>query len=108
VPVPGPGPHAAARPLGIRDAAALLERDSAGELSAWIADGFTADLLVSPWQQIAIRHDLIRESVHAGIPGAVRVALHRQCAEYLLATGHGHWLRHRTCRSRPAPATSGP
>lgn len=77
------------RPLGVRDAAALLERDSAGELSAWIAEGVTADLLFSPGQQIAIRHDLIRESVYASIPGAVRVALHRQCAEYLLATGHG-------------------
>jgi DNA-binding CsgD family transcriptional regulator len=77
------------RPLGVRDAAALLERDSAGELSAWIAEGVAADLLVSPGQQISIRHDLIREAVYAGIPGAVRVALHRQCAEYLLATGHG-------------------
>lgn len=77
------------RPLGVRDAAALLERDSAGELSAWIAECVTADLLVSPGQQITIRHDLIRESVYAAMPGAVRVALHRQCAEYLLATGHG-------------------
>jgi len=76
------------RPLGVRDATALLEPDSAGDLSTWIAAGVSADLLVSPGQQVAIRHDLIRESVYAGMPGAVRVALHRQCAEYLLATGH--------------------
>jgi DNA-binding CsgD family transcriptional regulator/tetratricopeptide (TPR) repeat protein len=76
------------RPLGVRDAAALLEPDSAGDLSTWIAEGVAADLLVSPGHQVAIRHDLIRESVYTGMPGAVRVALHRQCAEYLLATGH--------------------
>jgi hypothetical protein len=77
------------RPLGVRDAAALFEGDSAGELSTWIAEGVSADLLVSPGRQIVIRHDLIRESVYAGIPGAVRVALHRQYAEYLLTTGRG-------------------
>ena len=76
------------RPLGVRDAAALLEPGSAGDLSTWIAEGVSADLLVSPGHQVAIRHDLIRESVYAGMPGAVRVALHRQCAEHLLATGH--------------------
>ena len=77
------------QPLAVRDAAALLDRGSAADLSGWITEGVHADLLVGQGQRIGIRHDLIREAVDAGMPGAVRVALHRQCAEYLLASGRG-------------------
>ncbi len=77
------------QPLAVRDAAALLDRGSAADLSGWITEGVHADLLVGQGQRITIRHDLIREAVDAGMPGAVRVALHRQCAEYLLASGRG-------------------
>ena len=77
------------QPLAVRDAAALLDRGPATELSGWITEGVHADLLTGQGQRITIRHDLIREAVDAGMPGAVRVALHRQCAEYLLAAGRG-------------------
>ena len=77
------------QPLAVRDAAALLDRGSATELSGWITEGVHADLLTGQGQRITIRHDLIREAVDAGMPGAVRVALHRQCAEYLLTAGRG-------------------
>jgi DNA-binding CsgD family transcriptional regulator len=77
------------QPLAVRDAAALLDRGSAADLSGWITEGVHADLLTGQGQRITIRHDLIREATDAGMPGAVRVALHRQCAEYLLASGRG-------------------
>jgi DNA-binding CsgD family transcriptional regulator len=77
------------QPLAVRDAAALLDRGSAADLSGWITEGVRADLLIGQGQRITIRHDLIREATDAGMPGAVRVALHRQCAEYLLASGRG-------------------
>jgi DNA-binding CsgD family transcriptional regulator len=76
-------------PLDVRDAAALLGGAPADELTASIAEAVAADLLTGPPRQITMRHDLIREAVYAGIPGAVRVVLHRTCAEFLLATGHG-------------------
>jgi DNA-binding CsgD family transcriptional regulator len=81
-------------PLDVRDAAALLASQDtapllASELAASIAEAVAADLLIGPRPQITMRHDLIREAVYDGIPGAVRVALHRKCAEYLLGTGHG-------------------
>lgn len=76
-------------PLDVRDAAALLGGAPADELTASITEAVVADLLTGPPRQITMRHDLIREAVYAGIPGAVRVVLHRTCAEFLLATGHG-------------------
>jgi DNA-binding CsgD family transcriptional regulator/tetratricopeptide (TPR) repeat protein len=85
------------RPLDVRDAGALLATEPAeklanqlpDELAASIAEAVAADLLVGPSPQLTMRHDLIREAVYDGIPGAVRVALHRRCAEYLLGTGQG-------------------
>jgi DNA-binding CsgD family transcriptional regulator len=96
-------------PLDVRDAGALLAGDPidkladeptdqladeptdqlASELAASIAEAVAADLLIGPRPQLTMRHDLIREAVYDGIPGAVRVALHRECAEYLLGTGRG-------------------
>jgi DNA-binding CsgD family transcriptional regulator/tetratricopeptide (TPR) repeat protein len=92
-------------PLDVRDAGALLAGEPtdqpadpladeptdqlASDLAASIAEAVAADLLIGSRPQITMRHDLIREAVYEGIPGAVRVALHRKCAEYLLGTGHG-------------------
>jgi DNA-binding CsgD family transcriptional regulator/tetratricopeptide (TPR) repeat protein len=77
------------RPLGVTDAAALLACEWAPELAGWIAEAAAAGLLAEHGQQVTIRHDLLREALYAATPAAVRAALHRRCAEYLLATGHG-------------------
>lgn len=77
------------RPVHIADVRAVLAGSSHDAFADRVAEGVRADLLVERGPDLTIRHDLLRESIDAGTPAAVRTDLHRRIAERLLAVGYG-------------------
>ncbi|MFJ6350616.1 AAA family ATPase [Streptomyces sp. NPDC092046] len=67
------------RPVTVALLAELLGRSSAALITA-VRESLDADLLAERGDHLAFRHDLIRESVEAGLPLPLRQALHRQAA----------------------------
>lgn len=65
----------------------LLSGQAAVTLVAPLREALTAKVLSEDGQQLVFRHDLIRESLYAAIPAALRVALHREAAEALGRAG---------------------
>jgi DNA-binding CsgD family transcriptional regulator len=53
---------------------------------AAVAQARAADLLDEQGEVLALRHDLVRDAVYLDVPPTLRAAMHRRCAEYLLAT----------------------
>ena len=68
------------------DVAALMGRP-VGRLLGPIEEARGAGILTAVGEDLAFRHDLLREAVYAGLPGPVRRALHRDAATALLARG---------------------
>lgn len=67
----------------------LARMQAADPLSTWsrLEPALRAGLIEDYGDQLAFRHDLVREAVYAGIPASLRAELHRQAAEALAGTG---------------------
>ncbi|GAA4263667.1 helix-turn-helix transcriptional regulator [Dactylosporangium darangshiense] len=76
------------RPFGFDEAVGLLPGHSSASVAARIRDAVRSGLLTYRGHRIAVRHDLVRETIYADLSDAVRRALHRRCAEYLMSAGH--------------------
>lgn len=74
------------RPFSLHEAARLGD-SSAARLVAPAREVVRAGLLVDDGAELGFRHDLIRETVYDGMPGAARRALHREAADILQAEG---------------------
>ncbi|WP_179266527.1 helix-turn-helix transcriptional regulator [Asanoa hainanensis] len=72
------------RPFAIDEAQRVLPSVTAADVNHAVAAG----LLTGDGHRLSFRHDLVRETVYAGLSEAVRRDLHRRCARYLLASGH--------------------
>lgn len=64
----------------------LLDRTPAALLES-LEEVLRAELLVEDGEQLAFRHDLIREAVDAGLPASVRGALRRRIVEHMRERG---------------------
>ncbi|WP_079042302.1 helix-turn-helix transcriptional regulator [Streptomyces aureus] len=67
-------------PVTVALLAELLDKSSAALITA-VRESLDADLLTESGDRLAFRHDLIRESVEAGLPLPLRQALRGQAAE---------------------------
>nr|WP_203673858.1 MULTISPECIES: LuxR family transcriptional regulator [unclassified Streptomyces] len=75
------------RRFGFQDAAALCGQPSASLIDA-LDEVVGAGLLDDDGDQLAFRHDLLRQAVYVGIPPSARKALHREAANHLVSVGH--------------------
>ncbi|MET8773100.1 AAA family ATPase [Streptomyces sp. NPDC004658] len=75
------------RSFGFHDAAALCGRPSV-ELLPALEEAVRAGLLADDGDQVAFRHDLLRQAVYVDIPPSARKVLHREAAGRLVAAGH--------------------
>ncbi len=72
------------RPFPIDEAQRIVPSVSSADVDRAV----TAGLLARDGHLLHFRHDLVRETVYAGLSTSVRRELHRRCARYLLASGH--------------------
>jgi DNA-binding CsgD family transcriptional regulator len=72
------------RPFPIDEAQRIVPSVSSADIDRAV----TAGLLARDGHLLRFRHDLVRETVYAGLSASVRRDLHRRCARYLLASGH--------------------
>ncbi|MGH9033473.1 MAG: ATP-binding protein, partial [Acidimicrobiia bacterium] len=70
----------------VDDLAALLDRPAVS-LHADLVAAVESGLLEEAGPRLRVRHDLIREAVHADLPEAIRVSLHRRAATVLNERG---------------------
>jgi DNA-binding CsgD family transcriptional regulator len=77
------------RPFAVEDATALLAEYPAASVWTFTETAVEAGLLADRGHRIGFRHDLVRQSVYADLTDSARHDLHRRCARYLMATGHG-------------------
>ncbi|MCQ9131458.1 helix-turn-helix transcriptional regulator [Streptomyces hilarionis] len=75
------------RRFRFHDAAALCGRPPAA-LVAELEEAVRAGLLDDDGDQLAFRHDLLRQAVYVDIPPSARKALHREAATHLVLAGH--------------------
>jgi DNA-binding CsgD family transcriptional regulator/tetratricopeptide (TPR) repeat protein len=89
------------RPFSLHEVSRLVAR-SVPELLPVANEAINAAVLVSDGAKLGFRHELIREALYAGLPSAVRSALHREAAtlrqsegaspvesiEHLIRSGH--------------------
>ncbi|NUS90319.1 MAG: AAA family ATPase [Streptomyces sp.] len=75
------------RSFGFHDAAALCGRPAATLIEA-LEEAVRAGLLDDDGDQLAFRHDLLRQAVYVDIPPSARKALHREAARHLVSAGH--------------------
>ncbi|MFE4590901.1 ATP-binding protein [Streptomyces laurentii] len=75
------------RRFGFQDAAALRGLPAA-ELVTALDEAVRTGLLDDDGDQLAFRHDLLRQAVYADISPSARKALHREAARILVAAGH--------------------
>ena len=92
------------RTFSLNDLAAMLDR-SPSALLASIEELIHFGLLVERDDQLAFRHDLIREAVRASLPRSVGRALDRQAAAVLLAGARYPSRLRRSSRRAPSLAT---
>ena len=62
---------------------------SAGSLVEAVSECLSAELLTDAGDLLAFRHDLLRQAAYAELPEPIRVALHRDAARLLSASGAG-------------------
>lgn len=74
------------RPFTLHEAAGILHLPFVDLLGA-TREAVGAGTLVDIGSTLVFRHDLIREAIHDGLPGAVRQALHREAATVLQFEG---------------------
>lgn len=74
------------RPFTLHEAGALLHLQIVDLMTA-TREAVYAGTLVDAGTTLAFRHDLIREAIHDGMPGAIRQALHREAATVLQLEG---------------------
>ncbi|MGP3959594.1 ATP-binding protein [Nonomuraea sp. 3N208] len=74
------------RPFTVHEAAGMLG-SAPGSVLAHVRQTVAAGALVEVAEQLAFRHDLIREAVYAGLPSPIRTALHREAAAVLRNEG---------------------
>ncbi|HEV7709760.1 MAG TPA: AAA family ATPase [Asanoa sp.] len=72
------------RPFPIDEAQRIVPSVSSADVQRAVVAG----LLTRDGHLVRFRHDLVRETVYAGLSTSVRRDLHRRCARYLLASGH--------------------
>ncbi|HUR78886.1 MAG TPA: AAA family ATPase [Acidimicrobiales bacterium] len=72
--------------FSLADVAAISGRTSV-ELAGTVEEIVRAGFLVDGDDQLAFRHDLVRNAVYTDIPAAVRKGLHRDAARFLAAAG---------------------
>ncbi|MEV4533363.1 AAA family ATPase [Asanoa sp. NPDC049518] len=72
------------RPFAVDEAQRVVPSVSAADVDGAVAAG----LLARDGHRLRFRHDLVLETVYAGLSDSVRRDLHRRCAHYLLASGH--------------------
>ncbi|MFJ6893936.1 AAA family ATPase [Streptomyces hokutonensis] len=77
------------QPFAVDDATALLAEHPAAHVWAWAELAVESGLLAARDHRLSFRHDLVRETVYADLTDNARRALHKRCAEHLMATGHG-------------------
>ncbi|WP_405878043.1 LuxR C-terminal-related transcriptional regulator [Streptomyces sp. NBC_01384] len=72
------------RPFAVDEVSELLPGSQGIHVEAALASGLFAERS----HQISFRHDLVRETVYAGLSATALHRLHRACADFLLSTGH--------------------
>jgi predicted ATPase len=72
--------------FSLTDLAAITSQ-SAVELSEMLAEAITARILADDGAVLRFRHDLIRESIYADLPGSLRRGLHREAGQRLAHQG---------------------
>jgi DNA-binding CsgD family transcriptional regulator len=77
------------RSFTVTDASALLGAPSADSVLPWVEPAVRAGVLEDTGENIAFRHDLLRQAVYADTPASVRRALHRAAAAQMLTGGRG-------------------
>jgi DNA-binding CsgD family transcriptional regulator/tetratricopeptide (TPR) repeat protein len=75
----------AGRPLPVRDAFALMPSLSGGVGQDGLADAVESGLITVAADALAFRHDLVRETVYAGLAGHHARQLHARLADYHLS-----------------------
>ncbi|MEV0136788.1 AAA family ATPase [Dactylosporangium sp. NPDC050688] len=73
------------RRFTLADAAALRHTSTTALLDDLAAG--VGSVLVDDGEQIAFRHDIVRQAVYADVPASARKALHREAAQRLMAMG---------------------
>jgi len=76
---------AAGRPLPVRDGFALMPSLSGGDGKDGLAGAVGSGLITMSADALAFRHDLVRETVYAMLPGDRARQLHARLAEYHLS-----------------------
>jgi ATP/maltotriose-dependent transcriptional regulator MalT len=71
------------RSFMLDDAARMLGRPT-GPLLGTLASALGTGLIVAEQDQLVFRHHLIHRAIYDGLPGAIRVGLHREAARLLL------------------------
>jgi len=66
---------------------ATITGGSALELSVALAGAVRAGVVADDGPRLRFRHDLIRDALYEDLPGAVRLALHREAGQRLAAAG---------------------
>ena len=70
------------REFSVAEVAEMTGRPAV-EWLAGIEEALAADVLTEAEDRLALRHDLLRQSVYADLPGSARQALHRDAAQAL-------------------------
>ncbi|MDG4821413.1 LuxR C-terminal-related transcriptional regulator [Asanoa sp. WMMD1127] len=71
------------RSFAIDEAQRIVPTVGTADVDAAVASG----LLARDGHRLRFRHDLVRETVYAGLSTSARQELHRRCARYLLSSG---------------------
>lgn len=74
------------REFSVAEVAEMTGRPAV-EWLAGIEEALAADVLTEAGDRLAFRHDLLRQSVYADLPGSARQALHRDAAQALRSLG---------------------
>ncbi|GIF73440.1 helix-turn-helix transcriptional regulator [Asanoa siamensis] len=72
------------RPFALDEAQRIVPSVGSADVDRAVAAG----LLCRAGHLLSFRHDLVRETVYAGLSPSARQDLHRRCARHLLASGH--------------------
>jgi DNA-binding CsgD family transcriptional regulator len=75
------------RRFAFHNAAALCGRPTTTLIAA-LEEAMRAGLLDDDGEQLAFRHDLLRQAVYVDIPPSARKTLHREAANHLVSAGH--------------------
>ncbi|CAL9347019.1 hypothetical protein SUDANB19_00395 [Streptomyces sp. enrichment culture] len=96
------------RPATLHEASALLDRPAL-QVAAAAHEALRDGVLVEREQGVDFRYPLVRDAVYENLPGATRMALHREAANLLQHDGAAadEVARHISLGSRPGEDTSG-